>query len=87
MYQSLDADRLASRNSKRSHSKFSIVSKVSNFDDETISSANKRLGSILPRLNADRQDTNYLDQVAKRLKQPSMAGGSNYKNRYNRNSD
>ena len=79
MYQSLEADRLASRHSNRSRSRFSVMSKISNYDDETISSANKRLANYLPKLNADRQDTNYLEQVARSLKQPSVSGGTNYK--------
>jgi len=61
-------DRLASRHSKRSISRYSKASKISNYDDDTISSAKKRLGGYLPKLKADRQDTNYLAQVAKSLK-------------------
>ena len=62
---SLDMERLTSRQSRRSISRYSRVSHMSNYDDDTISSANrKRLKSKLPKLKADRHDTDYAAQVA-----------------------
>lgn len=41
---------------------------MSNYDDDTISSANKRLKSNLPKIKVDRYDTNYIAKVARNLK-------------------
>ena len=73
--QSVDIERLTSRQSRRSISRYSRASHLSAYDDETIRSANKkRFRSNLPKINADRQDTNYIEHVAQSLKQPSIAG-------------
>lgn len=62
---SVDMERLTSRHSRRSISRYSRASHMSNYDDDTISSANrKRFKSNLPKLNADRHDTNYVAKVA-----------------------
>lgn len=76
---SVDMDGLTSRHSRRPVSRYSRASHMSNYDDDTISSANKRFKSNLPKIKADRNDTNYVAQVAQSLRQPSIMSGSKHK--------
>ena len=43
------------------------MSRVSNYDDETISIAQKRKKSNLPRINVDRRDQNYVNILTDKL--------------------
>ena len=75
--QSMDAIRLPSKQSQRSRrsiSKYSIASRESRFDEQTISISAKRKQNVLPKLNFNRKDTNYINLMNENLKVPSVAG-------------
>ena len=71
--QSMDAARLQSKQSNRSISRFSVASRVSRYDDDTISASRKRKNE-LPKLKVDRLDTDYNSIVSNRVKKlPSVS--------------
>lgn len=71
--QSMDAARLPSKQSNRSLSRFSVASRVSRYDDDTISTSRKRKNEI-PKLKVDRLDTDYNSIVSSKVKKlPSIS--------------
>jgi hypothetical protein len=80
----MDHARLPSKQSarsRRSFSRYSIASKApSRFDDETISMSKKRNLNALPKLNFNRNDTNYINLMTENLKVPSVAGSAKKSN-------
>ena len=60
MHNSVDIDALTSHQSHRPLSRYSRASHLTNFDDETVSSAKKRIfKSNLPKLKIDARSSNY----------------------------
>jgi len=62
---------MTSKQSLRSYSRYSIASRVSRYDDDTISMSHKRVQSNLPKIHVDRRDTNYLSLLTENLKSAS----------------
>lgn len=58
-----------SKQSRRSFSRYSVASRVSHYEDGTISTRNKRQGGNLPKIGVDRLDTNYMNILTDNLKQ------------------
>lgn len=69
---SMDVARLQSKQSNRSMSRFSVASRVSKYDDETISTSQKRKYD-LPKLKVDRNDTDYNKIITGQVKVPSVS--------------
>ena len=71
----MDAARLPSKQSNRSISRFSVASRASRYDDETISTSQKRKYD-LPKLKVDRLDTNYNNIISGQVKKTSSVSKS-----------
>ena len=70
IYRSIEVpSRLQSKQSRRSFSRYSVASRISNYEDGTISTRNKRKSSNLPKIGVDRLDSNYMNILTDNLKQ------------------
>ena len=69
IYKSIEIpSRLQSKQSRRSYSRYSVASRVSHYEDGTISTRNKRKAD-LPKIGVDRLDTNYMSILTDNMKQ------------------